>query len=468
MDYNYIFRRQHPDYRRNRAVWERSCAAYSGGANYIQQALIQHVSEIDLEYQERLKRAYYFNYPRKIARIITQYIMSVDPVRCHADVQLLEDFSSTGLRTNEIMRQFSTLLNVYGSAWMLVEMPAFEGTVDSERQQLENLHPYAVALSPLAVVDWSQNANGALEWVLIEENHFDNSGIFTEPRTARRRRLWTRDSWQLFEEAAGEVKLIASGRHDLGCVPAIHASEADGYGMNCGHWFEDVVRISDAILNNESEAQMNIIKQMFGLLVISENFARGNRPARRDSSSSESKFSHTLARSAAIWESSEESGISRYIAPNGAETATIRTENKHLKSELFDVVGLTVIRETREMQSAESKAWDHRQICQFLLNRVDLLEQTELAVWKLMNKYDPAITIPQIAYNRDFAIVDLKESIAGLLELNNIHAGSNYRREIARSAVNLLNSCRKIDQQTMQDIYDEIDTLYTAGENDHE
>ena len=76
MDYNYIFRRQHPDYRRNRAVWERSCAAYSGGANYIQQALIQHVSEIDLEYQERLKRAYYFNYPRKIARIITEYLLA--------------------------------------------------------------------------------------------------------------------------------------------------------------------------------------------------------------------------------------------------------------------------------------------------------------------------------------------------------------------------------------------------------
>lgn len=464
MDYSYIFRRQHPEYRRSRAIWERSRAAYSGGANYIQQALIQHVSEVDPEYQERLKRAYYFNYPRKIARIITQYILSVDPVRCNADLLLLEDFSGNAMRVNEIMRQFSTLLNVYGSAWMLVEMPAFAGTVDAERQLQEHLHPYAVALSPLDVVDWSQAADGTLQWVLIEENHFNNSNVFAEPQTARRRRLWTRNNWQLFEESAGEVKLIASGKHDLGCVPAIHAREADGFGMNCGHWFEDVVRISDAILNNESEAQMNIIKQMFGLLVISENFARGNRPARRDSSSGDCKFSHTLARSAAIWESSEESGISRYIAPNGAETATIRAENKHLKSELFDVVGLTVIRETREMQSAESKAWDHRQICQFLLNRVDLLEQTELAAWKLMNKYDPAVTVPQVAYNRDFAIIDLKESIAGLLELNNIEAGSSYRREIARSAVNLLNNCRKIDQQTMQHIYDEIDTLYPTPE----
>ena len=468
MDHSYIFRRQHPEYRRNRAVWERSRAAYSGGANYIQQALIQHVSEVDLEYQERLKRAYYFNYPRKIAKIITQYLLASDPLRYNADEQLLEDFSRTGLRVNEIMRQFSTLLNVYGAAWMLVEMPAFAGEVDSERQQKEKLRPYAVPLSPLEVVDWSIGKDGALQWVLIEENHFDNSNIFAEPVTARRRRLWTRDSWQLFEERSGEVKLIDRNRHDLNCVPLIHAEEFDGFGMNCGHWFEDVVRISDAILNNESEAQMNIIKQMFGLLVISENFARGSRPARNNSGSSEGKFSHVLARSAAIWESNEESGISRYISPNGAETATIRAENKHLKSELFDVVGLTIIRETREMQSAESKAWDHRQICQFLLNRVDLLEQTELAVWELMSKYDPAITVPQISYNRDFAIIDLKESIASLLELSNISAGNEFQKEIARSAVALLNSCSKIDRSRQQSILEEIEKLNIDPEKLHE
>ena len=459
MDYSYIFTRQHPLFTQRQSAWLRSKAAYSGGAAYIQQALIQHVSEIDPEYTERLSRAYYFNYPRKIARLITQYILSGDPVRTGANPELIEDFSRSKLRANEVMRQFSTLLNVYGSAWMLVEMPAFEGVADAERQQLEHLYPYAVALSPLKVPDWSEDSDGSLQWAVVEEEFYENSDPFNEPVSKKRRRLWTREYWQLFEEDGGVVKLVAENRHELGRVPLLHICEIDGYGIDAVHWFEDIVRISDAILNNESEAQMNIIKQMFGLLVISENFARGSRNSLMQSQDSDGKFSHILARSAAIWESGEESGISRYIAPNGAETEIIRNENMHLKNELFDIAGLTIIRETREKQSAESKAWDHQQICQFLLNRVDLLEQTELAVWKIMNLYDPTVTVPQLAYNRDFSIVDLKESVASLLELSSVNAGTEFQHEIARAAVTLLGRYQKIAPERQQKIYAEIDSL---------
>ena len=464
MDYNLIFRRQHPEYRRSRAVWQRSQDACRGGAEYIQQALVQHVSEIDLEFLERRNRAYYFNYPRKIARIITEYLLSQSPERINADPVMTADFTGGGLRVNDLMRQFSTTLNIYGSAWVLVEMPAFTGPVNLWRKTNEKLRPYAVVLSPLAVPDWSYNADGSLEWVLVEENIFDNSNVFAEPVTRRRRRLWTPEKWQLFEEDHGEVKLIDEGTHELNTVPLIHAVSADGSTPETGHWFEDVVRISDAILNNESEAQMNIIKQMFGLLVISENFARGTRPALQKNSGDQSKFSHILARSAAIWESSEESGISRYISPTGVATNTIRQENQNLKAELFDVIGLTVIRETREIQSAESKAWDHQQICQFLCSRVDLLEQTELAVWQLMNLYDSTVTVPQIAYNRDFAITDLKDSIAGLLELNNFDLGRNFRQEVARTAVTLLDRCRKIPAERQEAIYREISNAQPGEE----
>ena len=456
MDYNLIFRRQHPDYRSNRAIWQRSQAACRGGEEYIQQALIQHVSEIDLEFLERRNRAYYFNYPRKIARIITEYLLARSPERINVDPILAGDFTGSGLRVNDLMRQFSTTLNIYGSAWVLVEMPAFSGPVNVWRKVNEKLRPYAVVLSPLAVPDWSYNADGSLEWVLVEENIFDNSNVFAEPVTRRRRRLWTPEEWQLFEEDHGEVKLIDENSHQLGTVPLIHAASADSHSSDTGHWFEDVVRISDAILNNESEAQMNIIKQMFGLLVISENFARGNRPNTQKSKSDQSKFSHILARSAAIWESSEESGISRYISPTGVATNTIRQENQNLKAELFDVIGLTVVRETREMQSAESKAWDHQQICQFLCSRIDLLEQTELAIWQLMNLYDSTVPIPQIAYNRDFTVTDLKESIAGLLELKSFDLGRNFRQEVARTAVTLLDRCRKIPAERQEAIYREI------------
>ena len=222
------------------------------------------------------------------------------------------------------------------------------------------------------------------------------------------------------------------------------------------------MRISDAILNNESEAQMNIVKQMFGLLVISDSFARGARPVPGSGNGAEKeKFSHLLARSAAIWESPEEKGISRYISPSGTDTSAIRAENDALKRELFDVVGMALVQPSRAAQTAEAKAWDHHQIKQFLASRVDQLEQAEVRCWELMHGFDPTIPVPSIAYNREFAVTDLKSSIESLVELKRFSGGLEYRREVARTALFLLEKVRKIDPERREQIRREIESWQT-------
>jgi hypothetical protein len=251
------------------------------------------------------------------------------------------------------------------------------------------------------------------------------------------------------------------GEHGLGKVPLVHAVEADGFGMDANHWFEDIVRISDAILNNESEAQMNIVKQMFGLLIISENFVRSTRQPQIntdsfDDNDSSPKYSHILARSAAIWESTDEKGISRYISPSGTETSHIREENINLKKEMFDIVGMAVQRESPSSQTAESKAWDHQNVKQFLVSRVDILEQAEVKCWEMMHQWDPTIKVPEVVYNREFAIVNLKESIDALLGLNSIAAGGEYRKEISRAAVSMLEKIKKIAPEARKTILAEI------------
>ena len=82
-----------------------------------------------------------------------------------------------------------------------------------------------------------------------------------------------------------------------------------------------------------------------------------------------------------------------------------------------------------------------------------------------MNCYDPSIPVPEIAYNRDFSVVDLRDSIAGLLELRNVNAGSEFQKEIARVAVALLARYQKIPPERQQIIYNEIAALAGGGEN---
>jgi len=454
-----LFTRCHPEYIKSERIWRRSAAAYSGGAEYIEEALIRHVSEIDIEFEERRRRAYYFNYPRAIARRITQYVLAHDPQRSGGDPELIEDFSRTGLRVNEVMRQLSTLLNVYGRTWLMVESPNFDGKVDLERARRERLRPYCRALSPLHVTDWAYGDDGRLLWVLLKENVFDNSDPFSTPRRYSRRRLIERDRWRLFESSTAGIAEIAGGVNPAGCVPLIEITEPDGFGLDARHWFEDVVRISEAILNNESEAQMNVVKQMFGMLVVSDAFVRGGKS--RQNGNSGSNFAATVARSAAIVESVEEKGISRFISPSGVENAAIRAENISLKRELYDVVGLAVQSPSREAQTAESKAWDFQNVCQFLSARADLLEQAEKAAWSLMQKFDPGIHIPQISYSRKFAVRDLADSIGGLLQLRELESGPSFRRALSRSALDLLDAVGNVGNTDRKMILDEIENTQT-------
>ena len=452
---NFLFTGRHPEFIANERVWRRSRDAYSGGESYIDAALVRHVSEIPVEFEERRRRAYYFNYPRAIAQRITQYALAVDPVRRNADPELVEDWDRSGLRTNEVMRQLSTLLSVYGRAWLLVDSPGFDGEISLERVRRERLRPFVRALSPFSVVNWSQGHDGRLEWAVVSEEELVSRDPVHPAERRRRRRLYERTKWTLYEEDGRGISEIASGVNPAGAVPLVPVTEPDGFGLDANHWFEDVVRISEAILNNESEAQMNVVKQMFGMLVVSDSFARGAlRSAGRDTPGE--GFSAVVARSAAVIESVEEKGISRYISPSGVETRMIRDENTALKNELYDVVGLAIQGRSREAQTAESKSWDFQNTSQFLAARADLLEQAELRAWELMQRFDPGITVPEVVYNRKFALRDLEKSIRGLLQLSTVDAGESYRRAVNRTAVELMDAISALPPREKAEMISEI------------
>lgn len=431
----FLFSRRHPEYLENERIYRHCAEAYQGGTAYMEKTLIRHVSEIDLEFAERKRRAYYFNYPRTIARRITQYALGVPPRRMEADLALVEDWNRAGMRTNEVMRQLSTMLTVYGKVWVLVDAPSFSGTVDRKQAAAGKLRPYVRLLSPLDVTDWSWGRDGKLEWAVVREDFYENSDPFRAGEKVECIKLFTPGSWRLFSRRGGVISEIGCGKLPEGEIPLFSVQESDSMGPGAGHWFEDAVRISEAIFNNESESQMNMVKQMFGLLVVSESFARGALPRNREENVN---FAATVARSAAVIESVEEKGISRYITPSGVPGTLLRQENQALKRELFDLAGLMLPCESREAQTAESKSWDFRNASQFLAARVDLLEQSEVRAWEFLHLFDPAIPVPRVAYNRDFTVKEIDKSIAGLLQLSELPSGAAYKQSISRAAVELL------------------------------
>ena len=453
-----LFSRENPFYAAFKDTWRRSLAAYGGGAGYIRKALIRHISELAPEYTERLARAAYANYPRRVATLITQYVLSVRPQRTGADPEVVEDFNRNGERVDEVMRQFSTYLNICGCAWLIADMPSFQGYKTKKDEIYERLRPYCVALSPLQVVDWAYGADGHLLWALVGERVYDNTNPLKSGSTLEVRKLWTReDVFTCARKSDGSITCTVQ-RHGLGAVPLIRQVEVDGYGIGENHWFEDVVRISDAILNAESEAQMNVIKQMFGLLVVPDEFMDSVRLQQEDGNASGTagqgeSLSCIIARSAAVFESESGKGTTRYISPAGAETQIIRSEIESLKKELFSVVGLAASKDTKMVESAEAKAWDFQNVEHFMATRADILEQCEMLAWDFLHRWSPSIPIPNVQYNRHFQILDLKESVASLLELSGFNTENDaYQREIGQTALDLLNRLRQLPQSAIEAI----------------
>lgn len=477
-DFNKLFSRRSKFYTSNISIWRKSLAAYCGGSRYIRTALIRHVAENKLEFSERLGRAIYLNLPRKITDMVTEYLFNTEPDRTNAQEEILKDFDRNGMSVNEVMQQAQIINFLFGIAWILVDYPSISGKVDLETKQKKKIRPYVRVLMPMSVKDWAYGDDGELLWVLIEENFERKEDPFADVVEGKRIRLWTRTEWKLYEKVNYETKEIASGFHNLGKVPMILWVDANGYKLCPSYWFEDVVRISDAILNEISEAQMNTIKQLFGLLIVSQTFAEcGGAPmvnteimegetaeqasARQEREKETYRF--TLSRMSSIFENAEEKGLTRYISPSGAETNSIISFIQFLQNALQDVLRMALQSSSKAAQTAESKQWDNHNAQQFFAERALRMEEIENSIWELMNLWDASVTVPQVSYSKEFSITDLSTMVNCLMDLSSFDVSDEFSREVCSKALMLLDKLDRIPQERYKEIESQIrDKMFHA------
>ncbi len=471
-----IFTREHPEYHKNKKLWERLRLAYSGGKEYIEEALIRHLSELELEFDERKTRAYYFNYVRRVPNRITEFILSDPPVRKDATKEIVEDFDRFGNRVDYVMRQWEIKTLLYGLSWLLVDSPAIETDENGvplkkniADKKNEKLRPYGLPLEPLCVPDWDFGQDGGLEWAIIESQSVESASPFTEPVQVKTRTLWTREYWKTYTQKVGSdvstaIEVGEQVPHELGRVPLVMRLKVDTTGMGATHFMADVLRISDAILNNESECQINIVKQVFGLLVVPESFKEQQQDLNSQSGTPSVQKGETwgraLSRSFAVSENGEdEKGITRYISPPANIVEGIEKDSARLKKELFDVIGLAIRTETAQRESADAKAWDNQAASAFLKSEADSMEEAETKAWELFNLWDKSIAIPKVSYNRDYNIQDFKTNLMAITEIMSLEVGDKFQKRIMKTALNILDKIEKISLQEKEEIVSEIEAL---------
>ena len=115
----------------------------------------------------------------------------------------------------------------------------------------------------------------------------------------------------------------------------------------------------------------------------------------------------TLYGSDGLWDE-DGKGVTRYIQPNAGDLAQIVNEANRKRGLLFDFAGLALFnRETRQVQTAESKAFDQLDTNSTLGNRATLLQESEIKIVAMIKVFDPGFKGWEPKYETEFDVVDV-------------------------------------------------------------
>lgn len=485
---HYIFERKHPYYVKTLPIWIRATNAYKGGRSYVRKTLTKHPSETDEEFKYRQEHSYNINLIKYSSHKFGDYIFSKPPRRIKANADIVKDFDRKGKDANAVMREIFDYYTIYGLSWIFVDMPVLEGNLISlDVKQNDKIRPYVNAVAPMDVPDWDFDDKGDLNWIIREEVITDKSNPFVKPVRKKRRTLYTKEYWQTFDiildsgDGVVPTSTVIVGDkhyHTLGTVPVMAYTTILFNKYFNQPTIDDVLTIHDAVLHSESELVTNILKQTYGQLVLpastnvmaqriksrlvqDDPTLNVNDPRVQDVIRQEVNL--VLSRTKHITEDSDERGTARYIQPAGANIETIIKADDRLVSMIIKLYGFMVGVETSQRESAESKSADNISLAAQLTSIATRLEELELKIWELLSVYDSTISVPEINYNKNYDINELKAVIATLVELVNIDAGENYQKEVKRTALHVLDRIKRISDDSYELIEKDIEANKMTG-----
>lgn len=449
--------------------------AYLGGEDYVRARLWRAPNESMLSWEGRSfsqsygewstgrrDRAVCHREGGRIADKINQYIFSV-PVDRQGVASDFERMASVdGRSLSEVWQEVSTAITLCGWCWVAIVKPAApEGATLADVERL-GLGPKLAVLYPWEVADWAFDSTGHLKWAITEAQTVRNDDPRVEAKEVKIRTLWERVDgevrWTSYENDK-EVGDGVFGRNvDIPLVPVGRIS-GDPW------WFDEVESEQAQLMNLASLHAENLSRTVYPQLILPAGAvdAVESRLVERDGSGgSVIEVVKELSRSAdtPIVETGEDKGVTRYIQPNASDLNAIPETISKERAALFDRVGLALFnREQRQIQTAESKAFDHLDTSATLRQRADLLEDAEKRVVAQMAGMD-GFQAYEPKWNRDFDVSDTTGDAQALVQVGNLPGLTlTQRKVLLKAATEVLASIAPIGEEDRSAIETEIGEL---------
>ena len=456
--------------------------AATGGRPYIEARLERAANESDLSWfgvddtktkvcSGRRDRAAYVNDAARVCQKIEQYIFSQPTQRAGADEDFLKDVTGEGIGIDAFVQQVCREITIAGWCWVQVDRMSWDPvsgmTVQEKRDAGDRVR--WTLWNANAVKDWHFDADGSIGWLLTESEVWTDADPTSDAKCATVRTLFrkvgnavTVSEFLVKGESPFELKcdeeLTGLTRVPFVCV-----------GIPSRHpwWFDDVEAAQSQCLNLGSLHNETLVGSVFPQLVISETTiskletkfrAEGMKPGDETI-----RLIRELVRGRnhPIVECGEDKGSSRFIEPSGNGLKLIPEEQARIRSLMFENAGLSLFnRETRMVQTAESKQFDQLDTNATLRHRASLLQQAEERLVSLSREFDSGFAEYTPVYPSKFDVFDPQGVSTVLQTVANMPRVTLSMRKMALvSAVRLMQSISTFEATLVEDAMREIDEL---------
>ncbi len=483
MAYEYLMRRKNAILASRAPQLHRNLTALKGGRLYIDLRLWRAPNESDLSWYGkgrgmvgRRDRACCINDAGRIASKIAQYIFSKPIKRAGVD----EAWAKAVTKESQSIDEFwADVCDAYTAGqWCWLQADRLAPMRDAEGRPVQGTMLDKAARGDvvrwrlwdaLSVPDWSFDEAGNLLWVLTSEKAIDNTDPTKEPVKVHTRTLWQRAAGgatftRYQQRSDGGAEQVVTGTISSPEVPFVPLGKPSPDPW----WFDDVELIQAQLLNLDSLHVENLVKTVYPQLIIPDDSLQGLEARIIERSGQENgervmEIVREIVRGldTPLVESVETKGITRFIQPSIADMQGLPTEQMRKRQILFDQAGLALFnKESRQVQTAESKQFDHLDTEATLRARAALMQTAEEKLVEISRQLDSSFAAYKPEWPDSFDVTDLAAETGSLAAIQNFEGLTlTQRKTVLRAVTKLLQQLVKIDERTAAAIETEIDAL---------
>jgi len=473
--------------------------AATGGRKYIDRRLWRHPNESNLSWfgteispdgktpkseagtVGRKDRACCVNDAGRVVNKITQYLFKKSAERSGIDEDFKMDVSLRGDSMDEFWMDVNDKLTTSRWVWLQADTTAPEqadgdGASFTRQQKKDGGFKIRWRIwNALNVPDWRVGDDGKLDWIYVESLVRDDKDPDTPASEYVVRTQFKRVDGVVYKSTfSADVKHAAERDK-----PMVGWTEIPfvlvGKPSEDGWWFDDIEAMQAQNMNLDSVHSDNLMGCVYPQMVIPDSLVRNLETRVVETLSREGvkdgeKVGATVIREMIrgkdypISETEHDKGTTRYVTPDPAALKIIPEERAAKRSFLFYTAGLALFNnESRQMQTAESKAFDHLDTESTLKNRALILQNAEKRLIALSMELDGDFAEYDPVWPQDFDVLDIPALTAMLATVSNSpDTTPSMRKMCMHIMVSLMDESFRFDEELLEDARDEIDA--TGGD----